>query len=49
MQKNSIVKNVQGNGTWEGKFGLMYKYEVEMETEIWASILLNQKIKINLL
>ena len=31
MQKKSIVKNVQGNGTWEGKFGLMYKYEVEME------------------
>ena len=31
MQKNSVVKNVQGNGTWEGKFGLMYKYDVEME------------------
>ena len=29
--KKSIVKNVQGNGTWEGKFGLMYKFEVEME------------------
>ena len=31
MIKKSVVKNVQSNGTWEGKFGLMYKFEVEME------------------
>ncbi len=31
MVKNSKVKNVQGNGTWEGRYGLMYKFEVEME------------------
>ena len=31
MIKKSKVKNVQANGTWEGKFGLMYKFEVEME------------------
>tara|TARA_R100000329_G_scaffold64887_1_gene57545 strand:+ start:239 stop:697 length:459 start_codon:yes stop_codon:yes gene_type:complete len=29
--KKSIVENVQGNGTWEGKYGLMYKYEVAFE------------------
>jgi len=26
------VTSVQANGTWEGKFGLMYKYEVAMES-----------------
>ena len=31
LLKTSKVKNVQSNGTWEGKFGLMYKLEVEME------------------
>ena len=31
MIKKSKVTNVQSNGTWEGKFGLMYKFEVEME------------------
>ncbi len=28
MIKKGIVQNVQANGTWEGKFGLMYKFEV---------------------
>ena len=31
LLKTSKVKSVQANGTWEGKFGLMYKFEVEME------------------
>ena len=31
MIKKSKVKKVQANGTWEGKFGLMYKFEVEFE------------------
>ena len=31
MIKKSKVTNIQSNGTWEGKFGLMYKFEVEME------------------
>ena len=30
-QKKSVVTNVQSNGTWEGKFGLMYKFEVSFE------------------
>ncbi len=29
--KTSIVKSVQGNGTWEGQYGLMYKFEVCFE------------------
>ena len=33
MIKTSTVKNVQANGTWEGKFGVMYKFEVEFENE----------------
>jgi hypothetical protein len=33
MIKTSTVKNVQANGTWEGKFGMMYKFEVEFENE----------------
>tara|TARA_R100000655_G_scaffold71104_1_gene109490 strand:+ start:781 stop:1206 length:426 start_codon:yes stop_codon:yes gene_type:complete len=31
MQKKSTVTRVTSNGTWEGKFGLMYKFEIEME------------------
>ena len=33
MIKKSKVKSVQSNGTWEGKFGLMYKFEVEFEND----------------
>ena len=29
--KKSKVTNVQANGTWEGKFGMMYKFEVSFE------------------
>lgn len=28
--KKSTVKQVQSNGTWDGKFGTMYKYEIHM-------------------
>ena len=28
MIKKGIVKAAQSNGSWEGKFGVMYKYEV---------------------
>ena len=28
--KTSTVKQVQSNGTWESKYGLMYKFDVEM-------------------
>ena len=31
MIKKSKVTRVTGNGTWEGKYGLMYKFEIEME------------------
>jgi len=31
MSKKSKVIRVTGNGTWEGKYGLMYKFEIEME------------------
>jgi hypothetical protein len=30
-QKKSIVTNVQSNGTWEGQYGLMYKFEVSFQ------------------
>ena len=30
-QKKSIVKSVTPNGTWEGNYGLMYKFEIEFE------------------
>tara|TARA_R110002020_G_scaffold363540_1_gene575833 strand:- start:500 stop:958 length:459 start_codon:yes stop_codon:yes gene_type:complete len=29
--KTDKVKKVTPNGTWEGKFGMMYKFEVEFE------------------
>ena len=31
MNKKSKVIAVRGNGTWEGQYGLMYKFEIEME------------------
>ena len=31
MTKNSKVTNVQANGTWEGQYGLMYKFDVTFE------------------
>ena len=31
MIKKSKVTSVQNNGTWEGKFGMMYKFEVAFE------------------
>ena len=36
MIKKSKVTNVQNNGTWEGKFGLMYKFEVEFSNNDWG-------------
>ena len=29
--KKSAVTNVQPNGTWDGKYGLMYKFDVSFE------------------
>lgn len=34
MQKRGVVKSVQANGTWQGKFGLMYKYEVAIGEDV---------------
>ena len=31
MNKTSKVISVQANGTWEGKYGIMYKHEVAFE------------------
>ncbi len=31
MNKKSKVTNVQANGTWKGRHGLMYKFEVSFE------------------
>ena len=28
MIKKSVVKQAQANGTWEGKYGVMYKHEI---------------------
>jgi|TARA_R110001599_G_scaffold27266_3_gene95906 hypothetical protein len=33
MIKKSKVTNVQNNGTWEGKFGLMYKFEIDFQND----------------
>jgi len=30
-QKKSTVTNVQSNGTWDGQYGLMHKFEVSFE------------------
>jgi hypothetical protein len=31
MIKKSVVKQAQPNGTWDGKFGTMYKHEIAFE------------------
>ena len=34
MNKKGIVGSVQSNGTWEGKYGMMYKYEVTIGEDV---------------
>lgn len=34
MNKRGVVNSVQANGTWQGKFGLMYKYEVSIGEDV---------------
>jgi len=34
MIKKGIVGSVQSNGTWEGKYGMMYKYEVTIGEDV---------------
>ena len=34
MIKKGIVGSVQSNGTWEGKYGIMYKYEVHIGEDV---------------
>ena len=29
--KETKIKSIQSNGTWEGKYGMMYQFEVELE------------------
>tara|TARA_B100000424_G_scaffold225419_1_gene185566 strand:+ start:95 stop:520 length:426 start_codon:yes stop_codon:yes gene_type:complete len=31
MIKKSVVKQAQANGTWQGKYGVMYKHEIAFE------------------
>lgn len=31
MEKKAVVQNVQSNGTFESKFGTLYKFEIEMD------------------
>lgn len=31
MKKIGTPINIQANGTWEGNYGLMYKFEIEMD------------------
>jgi len=31
MNKTSKVKSVQANGTWEGTYGIMYKFEISFD------------------
>ena len=38
MIKKGIVKNVQANGTWEGQYGLMYKFEVTISVQLSLSV-----------
>ena len=32
MEKLGTVKSVQSNGSWDGNFGTMYKFEIAMDT-----------------
>lgn len=31
MEKSNKVKNITGNGTWESKYGMLFKFEVEFD------------------
>ncbi len=34
MQKRGVVNSVQANGSWDGKFGTMFKYEVSIGDDV---------------
>jgi hypothetical protein len=37
MEKTSKVTNVAGIGTWNGQYGVMYKFEVSLRMAIQVS------------
>jgi len=45
MIKKGIVKNVQANGTWEGQYGLMYKFEVTIGDDTGQCLCKTDKCK----
>lgn len=45
MIKRGIVKNVQANGTWEGQYGLMYKFEVTIGDDTGQCMSKNEQCK----
>jgi len=45
MVKKGTVKNVQNNGTWEGKYGLMYKFEVTIGEDTGECLSKTEKCK----
>lgn len=45
MIKKGIVKNVQANGTWEGQYGLMYKFEVTIGDDTGQCMSKNEQCK----
>ena len=52
MIKKAVVRSVQPNGTWEGKYGMMYKYEVQIGEDVgeYSSKMENQnKLNNNLI
>ena len=48
MEKKSKVNGVTANGTWDSKYGTMYKFEVSFENGTWASTTQRPKTKTNL-
>jgi hypothetical protein len=43
MVKKAVVTKVTGNGTWEGQYGLMYKWEIEFDNGDFGNAMTKQQ------
>jgi len=45
MVKKAVVTRVTGNGTWEGQYGLMYKWEIEFDNGDFGNAMTKSNIQ----
>ena len=43
MEKQAVVASVQGNGTYQGQYGLLYKWEVTFDNGDWGTAMTKEE------